>query len=129
MLCNNCGSREASFHKTTIVNGVKNEIHLCSECAGTSGVTLEIKSEIFNSLNVGEFFGSGNSQPSVDAVPVVKRCEVCGTKITELHKTALLGCANCYKVFNEDVARMTDMAHGTGAIHKGKEVSGAKQNS
>jgi len=127
MLCNNCKNRDATFHKTTYTNGIKSEIHLCSVCAGATGVGQEIKTEIFNSLNIGEFFSSFEAPVSHAApVRVIKQCSVCGTRVLEFQKNAMLGCANCYKVFKEELAPMVDMAHGAGVTHKGKLVVDVK---
>ena len=38
MLCQNCGKNEANIRYTQIVNGVKKEMALCSECAEKLGV-------------------------------------------------------------------------------------------
>lgn len=35
MICDKCGKREANMHVSQVINGVKYEQHLCSECAGT----------------------------------------------------------------------------------------------
>lgn len=33
MLCERCNEREATIHYTELVNGVRSEHHICSECA------------------------------------------------------------------------------------------------
>lgn len=33
MLCQNCGKNEANIRYTQIINGVKKEVALCSDCA------------------------------------------------------------------------------------------------
>ena len=38
MLCQNCGKNEANIRYTQIVNGVKKEMALCSDCAEKLGV-------------------------------------------------------------------------------------------
>lgn len=37
MLCQNCGKNEATTFVRSVVNGVSNEQHLCSECAQKAG--------------------------------------------------------------------------------------------
>ena len=36
LLCELCNKNEATIHITKIVNGVKKEANICSECAGKS---------------------------------------------------------------------------------------------
>lgn len=37
MLCEKCHEREATFHNTTITDGVASDIELCDECVASSG--------------------------------------------------------------------------------------------
>ena len=39
MLCEKCQKNVATFHYTEVVNGVKNEHHLCSSCAANTDVS------------------------------------------------------------------------------------------
>ena len=38
MLCQNCGKNEANIRYTQIINGVKKEVALCSNCAKKLGM-------------------------------------------------------------------------------------------
>ena len=33
MLCEKCNKNQATFHYAEVINGVRSEHHLCSECA------------------------------------------------------------------------------------------------
>ena len=37
MVCQECGKRPATLHFTKIVNGEKNEFHICENCAREKG--------------------------------------------------------------------------------------------
>ena len=49
MKCQKCNKREATTHLTRIVNGYKEELHLCSECAAHSQEYEDMKAD----MNVG----------------------------------------------------------------------------
>jgi len=121
MLCNHCGSKQATYHKTTIRNGTKNEIHLCGVCAQKTQVVIEPSVDLFKNLNIGEFFEE-EVLPAQRRVPMVKKCNNCGTKITDFQKSARLGCAQCYAVFADDILGIIGAMHGNGAVHKGKRA-------
>ena len=43
MKCQKCQVREATNHMTEIINGQKQELHLCQECAAQSPEFQEMK--------------------------------------------------------------------------------------
>ena len=55
MMCSNCGKREANFMYTEIINGVKKEVRLCSDCAEKLGyfenMSFNMPSLDFNAIN------------------------------------------------------------------------------
>ena len=55
MLCQNCGKNEANIRYTQIVNGVKKEMALCSDCAEKLGVENMNLTMGFGNL-LGDFF-------------------------------------------------------------------------
>lgn len=66
MLCQKCGKREANFHYTQMVNNVKAEVRLCSECAEKMGLTKGLSMGFdddfgFNSLLNSFFSPRGTS--------------------------------------------------------------------
>ena len=48
MLCNNCGKNEANVRYTQIINGVKNEMHLCEKCANKLGINFNMSMSFSN---------------------------------------------------------------------------------
>lgn len=68
MLCDKCGKNEANIHVSRIVNGVKVEHNLCSECAGMAAGMFGIfpLSSLFGDMrDIGliGIVGNMNSQP------------------------------------------------------------------
>jgi protein arginine kinase activator len=58
MLCQNCGKNEANIRYTQIINGVKKEVALCSDCArklGLENIGIPDLSMNFHSI-LGDFF-------------------------------------------------------------------------
>lgn len=116
MMCSNCGKREANFMYTEIINGVKKEINLCSNCANKLGV-LDMS---FNmpSLDFSNFFGDflneyDSLMPSIfsDKVKTLK-CTGCGMEYDEFLSTGKFGCSNCYEVFQDKVEPLLRQLHG-----------------
>jgi len=116
MMCSNCGKREANFMYTEIINGVKKEINLCSNCANKLGV-LDMS---FNmpSLDFSNFFGDflneyDSLMPSIfsDKVKTLK-CTGCGMEYDEFLSTGKFGCSNCYEVFQDKIEPLLRQLHG-----------------
>lgn len=59
MLCNKCNKNEANVHITRIVNGVKIEQDICSECAGAdAGNIFSGFEDMFRNFREMSFVGS-----------------------------------------------------------------------
>lgn len=107
MLCEICKEKEATLHLTKIVNGVKEERHICEDCA-----KKEKGINIINDLNISPSFSfqnilSGfldymNSSTSSNISNEIV-CENCGKTYREFKESGLLGCENCYSVFKSSV--------------------------
>lgn len=108
MRCQHCKKNIATVSHLEIINGEAFESHLCDSCYAS-------------------LYGELNSQANVDLLaglfgaPVKKRkiCSVCGTTYAEYERTGLLGCANCYDVFKEELIPSISRIQGK-VIHVGK---------
>ena len=116
MLCSNCSSKEAAFHYKYIKNGVKNEIHLCTECAGKLGYIKETEAA-FNPVNIlGEFF----SLPHFTLSKTVgAACPDCGTSFDTVSRSGFVGCDKCYEVFAKPIEAILSKIQPS-TVHKGK---------
>lgn len=57
MLCQNCRKNEVNFHYTQIINGMKKEVALCSQCAKKLGIkTLDFSIPVSFKSMLGDFF-------------------------------------------------------------------------
>ena len=106
MLCSNCKKK---FAVHTVKNG-EEEIHLCGDCYERLGYAAEF---------VGEDIFAAFLKPEKKEE---KRCPNCGASFSDYARTGLLGCAECYKVFSEELVP-TNRMHGK-TWHVGKRPLG-----
>jgi len=95
MICNVCGTNEATIHLTEIVNDQMVEIHLCETCAQEKGT--EFKAH----FNVSDLL-SGLKDLAMEVTggeKILAKCPNCGLTYDEFGRTGRLGCADCYEAF------------------------------
>lgn len=125
MLCQNCGNNEANIRYTQIINGVKKEIALCSNCAkeiGMDKIDIPDFPISFNSF-LGDFFNDyaeNTLLPSLKSTSV--RCKKCGTTYEDFINEGLFGCSECYDTFSNPIDSLLKNLHGT-ARHIGRGVN------
>ena len=115
MLCDSCGENEASLHFTKIVNGEKEERHLCESCAGND-VEFDISSPFsMHKLFTGIIDGlQGDIKQNNDL-----KCDNCGLSYIEFKNTGKLGCSKCYGAFKDKLPALIDGLQGS-RVHRGK---------
>ncbi len=125
MKCQKCGKNNADTHIKRVVNGQFEEHHLCSECAAEMGYTNVFDSfshsfaDDFNSL-FGSFF-----ENALPARTQATRCETCGASYNDITRTGMMGCADCYKVFADQIMPTIRRIHGN-TTHCGKNSPASK---
>ncbi len=119
MKCQKCGNYEANTHITEIINGIKNEIYLCNNCAESASNSAEFES-IFKS-GFDNFFepfwkshNMGHIRPAVQKI-----CKNCQSTISDIQNSGRLGCSECYKVFKDLLLPPLKNIHGN-TQHLGK---------
>ena len=115
MLCQNCKRNDACVHIKRIVSGESAEIHLCTPCAISMGLSDSAVS--FSSVK-GAY---GNIFSSADVKPVNRlvRCETCGFSYEDIMNTGGLGCPDCYRFFSAKLRPVLGKIHGR-AVFKGR---------
>ncbi|MBI1191359.1 MAG: hypothetical protein GC200_11850 [Tepidisphaera sp.] len=108
MKCDRC-DKSATVHELTQVNGVKVERHLCEQCAKELGLAPPVPA-------AGPILGMQVSITTARAAG----CPTCRTTFAEFKQHGLLGCADCYKVFEAQLAPLLARAHQGGDRHRGK---------
>lgn len=121
MKCTHCNEREANTHIKRIINGRKEEMHLCEECAKELGVMEEFSFEPFTMDSLfGKLLGAGAK--AFNSLSGVDRCTYCGTTFNDIVNTGRVGCAHCYDKFERKLEPSIEKLHGR-AKHIGKNVS------
>lgn len=114
MLCDRCQSRTATVHNITINGDIRNEEHLCEECASQLGY-FQLAPEVNFHKILPKFFTPLKNLHEEAA----KICPNCGRNGLELQKYGKPGCPQCYDFFNEEINTLLTRIHGS-SIHKGK---------
>ncbi|MBR3149300.1 MAG: UvrB/UvrC motif-containing protein [Eubacterium sp.] len=121
MKCTHCNQREANTHIKRIINGKREEMHLCSECAEELGVMNDFNFEPFS---MNSFFGNllGAGASALNSLAGIDRCTYCGSSFNDVVNSGQVGCAHCYDKFDEMLSPSIEKLHGR-AKHIGKSVT------
>ncbi|KAB3533591.1 hypothetical protein F8154_10525 [Alkaliphilus pronyensis] len=139
MICDECKKRKAVVHMTKMIQGHKEEIHLCEVCAKAGE-----NSEAINNFSIPSFLTSildanYNSNSTLRGYGVTNECSSCGTSLHEFKESGKFGCDECHIVFKERLNPLIRRIHGNsnhvgkvpkrtgGAIHLKRRLSYLKQ--
>ena len=122
MICEICKKNQATFHYTEVVNGVKNEHHLCSECAANTDMSYYSSvfdndqfGKLLSGILVGQLFkGVKEINPAGNV-----QCPNCKMTYGEFVKNSSFGCPECYDVFGPLIADKIKKIQGSDS-HVGK---------
>ena len=116
MLCENCQDAESVVHLTRIINGEKEEIHLCEDCAKKSN---KFNLDSFNNISFQSMLSAIlNDNNSSDNSFIHKNsnknnyCNKCGLSYHDFTKSGEFGCADCYVQFEDDLETLFKRIHG-----------------
>lgn len=115
MICDKCGQNQANIHYTEIVNGNKNEVHLCDKCAHEKEMSSPFS---IHHLLTGLLDNQIDGKMKIDYVEP-KKCKVCGMTYGKFKETGKFGCSECYTSFNDRLDPLFKKIHGHN-IHTGK---------
>ncbi|MFC4389190.1 UvrB/UvrC motif-containing protein [Gracilibacillus marinus] len=123
MECQECKENPATLHFAQVINGEKNEIHVCHKCAKEKGYLMhDDESYSLHHLLSGLFQFDHNKlnqttkQPSSD----LKQCDKCGMTYEEFARIGKFGCTNCYHTFKEHLNPIFRRVHSGNTVHDGK---------
>lgn len=119
MICNVCGTKEASIHLTEIINGKMAEVHICETCAEEKGT------EFKTYFNFGDLLAGVPGLEKVIGKSGKKTalvCKNCGTNYEDFAKNGRLGCAGCYASFQKPLATVIKQVQRA-VYHVGKRPS------
>ena len=116
MFCDHCKKNQATVHLVSVVNGVKQERHLCAECAAKEGMGTQVQPFSVNDLISG-FFDYYHPREAASE----KVCPRCGLRFSQFKNTGMLGCSSCYDVFRDELTPMLKSIHGS-VQHNGRTI-------
>ena len=104
--CELCGEEPATMHLLRVVDGNIGHTHLCASCAErmageqTEGLAIVLAfPSVLRRLSrrlSGEEHEPGESPRANHEESF---CGACGTTLSDLNESGMVGCANCYRVF------------------------------
>ena len=119
MLCEKCGKNNATTHIRSVVNGVVKELNLCSHCAAVEGYT----GMSHNSL-AGMLASMLCDVTEHRTIAEKIKCPVCGADFHTIAESGKVGCAECYKTFENELLPYLKRVHGS-TRHVGKVPNSA----
>ncbi|MCQ2560241.1 MAG: hypothetical protein MJ157_05990, partial [Clostridia bacterium] len=121
MLCERCQKKEATVYLTQIINNQKTTLNLCEDCAKDPQV-LGLPSFDFHKLLSG-FLGQPLAANAENEIAVSEEsgltCPNCGLTESLFSQKGLLGCSQCFEVFQDHLEGVFRKIYGT-AKHTGK---------
>src|SRR5512140_1724386 len=119
MQCQICKQNTATIHLTEIVDGQRNESHLCESCAQKQGVA--VKAQIPLNELLGSLLSAGETQTTaLSKGQTEQSCPHCGMTFEKFRQTSLLGCPYDYEIFNKQLKGIIEKSHGGHLEHHGK---------
>ncbi len=112
MYCENCGSNVATTYIKRVINGIKTEKHLCSNCASELGFTAQNGN--FSNVLTSMFNDMAGIKTSD-----TRRCSCCNSSFSDIAKSGKVGCPNCYNEFLNELLPYIKRIHGN-VKHIGK---------
>lgn len=105
MKCQSCGKKEATVKYVENINGKKQEMHLCIDCANKLGFAdfSDMFSPIFSTIP--SFFEDLTLKEE-------EKCPSCGYTFENYADTGLFGCPDCYEIFSDRLDEIFLKLHG-----------------
>jgi protein arginine kinase activator len=120
--CQSCG-QPATLHFTKLVNGKKQELHLCQSCSEEQKLikNQELNLSMILQTVIGQHVGATTEELAR------LTCPTCGIRYMEFKAGGRLGCPHDYKVFQAALEPLLDRIHRA-RRHVGKVPPHASAN-
>lgn len=115
MKCDYCDN-PAVVHEVTVKSGVRKEYHLCAEHAKQVGIDVAAAQPI--NLLLTQFVQQKAGRQEKQAA--TKACPTCKMTFAQFRQHSVLGCPDCYKAFEAQLAPLIERAHNGATHHVGK---------
>ena len=121
MLCSRCKKKQATVSLTLMVNGYRQELQLCEECARENDKAEGYDDDKlgFHDLLAGILSYSSAAELLKQEKKINDRCPQCGFMLKDFKVNGRLGCSKCYEVFADQMQDIIRRIHGN-IQHTGK---------
>lgn len=139
-----CCENDATVHEVNIKGGKHVEKHLCEKCAREQGLSIagagpSVETLLESVISVvgptSKQTGSGGDEESGKNEKSLSRgtlspaaCNACGRTFAQFRSTGVLGCPQCYAVFENQLGPLLSRAHEGGTHHVGKSPKSMSGN-
>ena len=124
MICERCRMRLATLKYTEVINGKAMTRNICETCLkeiqGDAAAGFEMAGDAPSPKGVFAEVAA-EAKPATTGVSVVpdKSCDFCGTKLSDVLRTGMVGSAACYEVFRTELEPVLREQH-VAMLHRGK---------
>ncbi len=112
MKCQRCNINEASVKVVRIINGNKQEIYLCEQCAKEENAFSFSNQGFSVSDFLTSFMGFNPTKHVYEQELTEPTCDKCNMTWSDFRKTSRLGCDQCYEAFKDRLMPMIRQIHG-----------------
>jgi protein arginine kinase activator len=122
--CERCGEEPAAVHLLRVSDGAVTHTHLCADCAeGVAEETEGLALVLAVPSALRHLAKSPAAEAEAPPVSETKRmdhlCGFCGTTLTDLKESGVVGCSKCYEAFADYLGTL--LADGADSVeHLGK---------
>ncbi len=125
MKCTECDKRSATLHFTKIVNGKKQEIHLCQPCAIKQEESMIEDTYKLHDLLTGLFnFDTNAVNLEMETIKNSEKtnliCSNCELSFHDFRRIGKFGCSECYASFESRLNPILKRVHSGNTKHIGK---------
>ncbi|MDF2558214.1 MAG: hypothetical protein K0R71_2042 [Bacillales bacterium] len=118
MLCQFCQENQATVHIKKTINGSKQELILCENCAADQGHLNGFTDPFSFHQFVFGILGGENQHIQR---PTVLECPTCHLTMQGFKETGKFGCQNCYRIFESQLPGILKNFQGGNYTHQGKD--------
>lgn len=113
MKCEVCGLRSATHIFVEVTREHRLERRVCETCAWKLAIALPEETVLQPEPRKSPSLPPGKEE-------LGQRCPRCGRPYTEVKKTLMVGCAECYAAFLENLKAFLKKLHDTDVVYKGR---------
>ena len=121
MKCDHCDNA-ATVQETIIQGGKIIQRHLCERCAKSFGLKIQGHPKLAQALTQAVVAHAISGGPAAEEIRAAAAavCGSCGLHYAHFRQAGMLGCPDCYRAFEAQLAPLLQRAHEGATHHVGK---------